>query len=178
MKREAKPMTADEALATYSALCSRSEQCEADLRAAMRRRGVDGGDADTVIARLREQGFIDDARYVLAFVHDKIAYNGWGTRKVRQQLRLKHFDDSLIDDAVADVLDDQSYRLTLASLMLRRYRETAGREPLRRREAAIRTALSRGYEPDMVFELADELFDDIEGEDDGYGDSGDDTAMD
>ena len=180
MKREAKPMTAGEALATTAAMCSRGEQCESDLRALMKRRGVGDADADAVIVQLREQGFIDDERYVRAFVHDRMAYNGWGVRKVKQQLRLKHFDSELIDRVLDEAVDRQNYRMALADLLRRRYRETAGREPRRRREAAIRTAMSRGYEPDIVFELANELFDGSEDDYDACDDEfvDDNTAMD
>lgn len=180
MKRVGKPMTADEALTAMAALCSRGEQCEADLRKAMRRHGLNDADADTVIARLRQERFIDDERYVRAFVHDRIAYNGWGVRKVRQQLRLKHFDTAFVDDIINDALDRQAYRLSLTALLQRRWRETDGRDTRRRREAVIRTAMSRGYEPGLIFELVNELFGNTgdDSEDCDYEFAGDDTAMD
>ena len=119
-------MEASKALSRAAALCSRSEQCESDIRTRLARWEVDVAAADGIIAQLRQGGFIDEARYARAFVHDKFLYNHWGPVKLAAMLRQK----GIADEAAAEALEQfapQDYRDTLMRLLRAKWREVSGR---------------------------------------------------
>ena len=85
---------------TMTSLCARREYCCADIAEKLRKKGASSEDAEVLIDRLIEEGYIDEGRYARAFVHDKTLYNGWGRVKVAQQLRAKGICNAYINEAI------------------------------------------------------------------------------
>ena len=97
-----KEMTEQGAYLQLSALCARAEHCQYEMLEKMRRWELPDEAQARVMQRLVNERFVDDERYVRAFVKDKIEYNKWGRRKVEQALWTKHIDK----DIQARVLDE------------------------------------------------------------------------
>lgn len=144
----------EKALNRAAALCSRSEHCESDNRAKLAQWQVDADSADAIVARLRGDGFIDDARYARAFVHDKFLYNGWGRMKLSAHLRQKGIAADAIAAALSQI-SDEDYRDMLLRLLRGKWRTVSGREPRLARAALLRFAASRGFEADQCYDLVD-----------------------
>ena len=51
---------------------------------------------------LQAQGYVDDARYALMFVHDKRELEGWGSERIRRGLAERGIDRDLVESALAD----------------------------------------------------------------------------
>lgn len=149
-------MEMSKALSRAAALCSRSEHCESDIRAKLAQWQVDSDDADTIVARLRGEGFINDERYARAYVHDKWLYNGWGRVKLAAMLRQKGISGECIAAAMEQIVDDD-YRQQLMRVLRAKLRDVASREPRLARAALLRTAASRGFEPQLCYDAVDQL---------------------
>ena len=144
-------MTPDNALYRTAALCSRSEQCEADLRDKLSAWGIAQCDANAIIARLKAEGYIDEQRYARAFVRDKFRFGGWGRIKIAYALRHKRVGSDTIDAALGEI-DETEYHEALRSALSDKLRSCHAKEPLKLRAALYRFAASRGYEPAIVSE--------------------------
>lgn len=59
-------------------LCSRSEQCSADLAKKMHGWGISSGNIEKILALLVRDRFVDDNRFAAAFACDKYRFAGWG----------------------------------------------------------------------------------------------------
>ena len=70
-------ITSEQALSRLAALCSRGEQAESDMRRKLQRWGIDLGETDRIVQRLKEENFLNEERYARAFVRDKARFNGW-----------------------------------------------------------------------------------------------------
>ena len=66
--------------------CSGAEHCCTEVRAMLERRNVESADIDRVINHLVKEGYIDEARYARALVHDKVRFAKWGRKKIAQAL--------------------------------------------------------------------------------------------
>lgn len=152
-------MDLDKALSRAAALCSRSEQCESDIRAKLLRWEVGADEADTIIARLKDEHFLDEQRYARAFVHDKFLYNGWGPIKLTAMLRQKQVGSETIAAAL-DQFSRQDYRNSLHRLLEVKLRSVSSREPRLARAALLRFAASRGFDTDMSYNCVNELLSD------------------
>ena len=84
-----------------SAQCARREYCSADIRRkALQRLEFDAAGADTVVAALVEEGFVDDRRYAAAFAREKSGLSGWGPVKIRSALLARQIPRELISEAL------------------------------------------------------------------------------
>lgn len=134
-----------------AALCARSEHSSCDIREKLIKWGLNTSDAHQMLERLKEQGFIDDARYARAFVKDKFAFNGWGRVKIAYQLRQKGIPAELITDGLATI-DEERYRQRLIELLSAKWRSVNHDDSRAAWAAMMRFACSRGFETPIAAE--------------------------
>ena len=116
--------------------CATAERCEADVEQLLTRLNASPMQIDEVIGILKEQSYLDDSRYCRAFVHDKVAFQGWGRMKIIMGLRAKHLPDALVREAISDI-DEQTYAANLRKAM----QSKRGLD----RQKLTRFLLQRGY---------------------------------
>jgi regulatory protein len=129
--------------------CALRERCTDDVLQRLRRQQVGEAEAEQAVERLRTEGFLDDRRYVEAYVEGHAVGRRWGPARIRAGLRAKRIPDALIAPALAR-LDPAEARDTLHALARRRADELpAGRERV------IRWLLRRGFPLDDVLAAVD-----------------------
>ena len=137
-------LTYESALARAASLCSRGEHAEAEMRRKLRQWGAETGDVDRVVEWLVDNGFIDNSRYAHAFVYDKSRFDLWGRVKIRHQLRLNGVAGDVVEEAMAEI-DDDEYVANLRTLTVA--------DPYKRKASLMRYGASRGYEPSLVLKV-------------------------
>ena len=131
-------------LSRLQRLCSRAEYCASDMyRKALKDLEGDSSAAARVVAALKADGYIDDARYASCFAREKSSLQGWGPVKIRFQLRGKGISEADISAALSEI-DTQKADARLEKLLLEKQRSLEG-DPQARLKL-IKFALSRGYE--------------------------------
>jgi regulatory protein len=75
----------------------------AELRERLLERCSSKAIVETVIARLREYGYLDDERYALGYVSSKVRQQPIGRRRLQQSLQMKKVDRAVADEALAQV---------------------------------------------------------------------------
>lgn len=75
----------------------------AELRELLAERCSDKAVVETVIARLREYGYLDDERYALGFATSKVRQQPIGRRRLEQSLALRKVDRSVAEEALDQV---------------------------------------------------------------------------
>lgn len=152
-----KAKTAEQALQSLMRMCARSERSSGDALRLMKRWGVADEEAKKVLARLRAERFIDDARYAEAFVRDKLNLSGWGAYKIKMTLRTKGVSKEIIDEVVAPMLAETDMTERLEEIMRRRMRTLKYSSPYDAKTKLIRFAASRGYDMDEAIECASKI---------------------
>lgn len=129
-------------------LCSRAEYCSGDIyRKALKDLEGDAEAAARVVAELKGDRYVDDARYAAAFAREKASLQGWGPVKIRFQLRGKGVSDADIASALAEV-DTEKADARLERLLEEKGRSLEG-DPQRKLKL-IKYALSRGYDYEKI----------------------------
>lgn len=121
--------------------CATAEHCAADLKQKLHQWGCHEEDIELVLAHLYEQGYIDDARYARAFVHDQVAYQGWGRLKIRAALYSRFIDEKVVNAAL-DTIDSKAYDSAL--------QKAAARKKGATREQLLRFLSQRGFTFDEI----------------------------
>jgi regulatory protein len=80
----------------------------AELRERLLERCSSKAIVETVIARLREYGYLDDERYALGYVSSKVRQQPIGRRRLQQSLQMKKVDRAVADEALAQVFAETS----------------------------------------------------------------------
>lgn len=144
-----KEKTEQEAYLQLAAVCAHAEYCEQEMRDKMKRWGMDKDVQERVVARLVKERYIDNERYARAFVKDKIRYNKWGQRKVRQALWLKRIDED-IQKKVLDEIDEKEYLDVLIPLLKQKRKTTKANSDYELNQKLVRFALSRGFDFSII----------------------------
>lgn len=139
-----------------AARCARQECSRRDISTKLVGKGATAAEAREMVDRLVGEGFIDDARYARAFVADKFRFEHWGRVKISYMLHLKGLPDNVVDDALQQI-DEAQYAETLKDFLEGKLRTVRAATPYALRQKVARAAISRGFEPDLVFQALDLL---------------------
>lgn len=80
----------------------------AELRGRLAERCSSKAIVETVIARLREYGYLDDERYALGYASLKVRQQPIGRRRLQQSLQMKKVDRAVVDEALDQVFAETS----------------------------------------------------------------------
>lgn len=147
--RERKPKSAQQALQSLMRLCARSEKSSGDALRLMQQWQVPQAERQGVLERLVKDRFIDDGRYVEAYVREKSRLSGWGARKIAMQLRQKGVSQAIIDEALGQ-LDSNVELPRLVEKLRRKIRTTKYTSDYELRGKLMRYALSLGFDYDIA----------------------------
>lgn len=141
-----KPLSYEQALNKAAQLCSTSEKAPQEIYEKLISWGLEEDSAEKIVARLKEEKFLDEARFAHAFVNDKFKYEHWGKVKIAFHLRNKGIEDSLISNTLDDVIDEEEYMSVLSELLKTKMRGMS--LPLSQNDKAklFRFAAQRGFE--------------------------------
>ena len=148
--------TPEQALRSLMNLCAKSEKSSGDARRLMTRWGVEASEQEKILKKLIDQRFIDDERYAVAFVREKIRLSGWGVYKIRAALSAKRIAREVIDEALSEI-DTEAMEGRLREAMIRRKRSLKADTPFQMKGKLMRYGLSLGYEYDTVLAMVEEL---------------------
>ena len=135
----------EQGLQRAAALCCHSEHCVADITEKLLRWGVSREDSDCIIDRLIDEKYIDESRYALAYVRDKVRFSHWGRVKIKSMLRMLRVSEQDISNAF-DSFDEDEYLGVLENVIESKRRTLPEAESYASRVKLIRFALQRGFE--------------------------------
>lgn len=101
-----KIITKEKALQRLESLCSRSEQCESDLKLKMVGWGLNPGDREEVLESLRANRYVDDSRFARSYARYKASFAAWGPLKIKGELIKKKIKAPVISEALKAVEQD------------------------------------------------------------------------
>lgn len=150
-KRKQK-VTPQEALMRLEALCAKSEQCTFDLRQKLYKWEISSGDCEKIIKKLREERFVDDARFAVAYCRDKYRFNRWGRMKIVYGLRAKQISSNDIKEAL-NAIDEKEYEQILVSVIKSKAQTIKDVDTYEGRTRLFRSVASRGYESALIAKI-------------------------
>jgi regulatory protein len=113
-----------------------------ELREKLRRRAEREGDIDDVLARLKQDGYLDDRRYAESFATARLAGEKFGRTRVLQDLRQRRVAPALAERTVEKVYQGVDEVALIEDWIRRKYR-TAEREGLFAEEKDLAAAYRR-----------------------------------
>jgi regulatory protein len=153
---ENREVVVKEVYAKMAQLCSRSEQCSIDIRKKMVAYEIMDELVEEIISKLKEEKFLDDERYVKAYISDKFRLNKWGKIKLRYYLKAKGLHDNVIEKGLREINDDE-YKKALIATLKEKAKRTKSDNKFDKMGQIIRFAQSRGFEPEIIHRYLPEV---------------------
>ncbi len=121
--------------------CTYQERSSSEVRQKMAQIGISKEEAETLLTELIDESYVDDARFAECFVRGKMNTKRWGRIKLRSELFKKGIAESLIQQQLA-AIDEEEYLCNLKYLA-DKWRRT---NPESDDNQLFRFLLSKGYE--------------------------------
>ncbi len=153
---ERKPLD-DDALWVYALklLASRAYS-QGELREKLRRRAARAAGVDAVLARLKDDGYLDDRKFAESFAATRLANEKLGSARVLRDLRQRRVAPSLAERTVRQVYREVNEEALIEDWVRRKYR-LATRENLFAEDkdvaAAYRRLLRAGFRPGEILRV-------------------------
>lgn len=119
--------------------CAYRERCPDEVRMKLKQLGIPATESAAVLERLEAENFLNEERFARAYIRGKFRMNGWGRIKIRNGLSAKGVASALVSQALREEIDPEQYQERLQRILS---------------EKGPKTALSRGFEPELVRESA------------------------
>ncbi|HEY6303832.1 MAG TPA: regulatory protein RecX [Terriglobales bacterium] len=109
---------------------------------------------ELIVIRLKDQGYLNDAKYAAAFSSYRLDNEKFGRRRVVNDLKAKGVHGDVIEKAVSSVYDDVKDE-NLARTYLRRKRLQKPKDDKGRKQAAriFRQLMRAGFGPKTIFTI-------------------------
>ncbi|MDR2424682.1 MAG: RecX family transcriptional regulator [Prevotellaceae bacterium] len=143
----------DEILLSMQSWCALREVCISEAETKLKKYEVSEQDKQKIINQLLDAGYIDEKRYLRAFVGDKLRLNKWGPHKIRQALIMKKIPDSLIAEAIDEKTGETNQDDLLYALLHKKFvalQKSNSREIYAK---LMRFALSRGFDYSLAAKI-------------------------
>lgn len=143
-------MDYNQALNRAAAYCSQAERAPQDIEQKLASWEVESDDAARIMDYLRKERFLDEQRFVHAFINDKFNYERWGRIKIIFALRQKGMTGPIVQNMLEDVIDEDKYLETLTDLLRTKMRGMSLPLDQKDRAKLYRFAAQRGFESNII----------------------------
>lgn len=123
-----------------------------ELSRSLVRKGAERADVERAIARLQEQGFLDDAAFAQSYTRAKVLGANKSRRRVQQELAQKGVARDVSEAAISAVFEAEGIdqREVVEAAALKKARSMARLEPVVRRRRLYAFLARRGYDSDDI----------------------------
>ena len=131
-------------------MLSRRPYSVAELRRALEKKFPDASDVPGVLARLRQLGYLDDAKFAEAYASSLARVRNYGRHRIRRELKSKLVDYRVIDRAVENAFTSVNERELLERTVDKKIRTL--RKPMTRARLAslCQSLVRRGFRADDI----------------------------
>lgn len=136
-------MTTSEILSKLERYCAYQDRCTQEVLTKIKSFQVGETETQQLIQLLKNDGFIDDERYVQSFIRGKVGIKQWGKQKIRMSLLQKGINKELIDKHIENITPQQ-YTENLQTT-IRKWTQSHGEITKENITKLYRHLLSKGY---------------------------------
>lgn len=136
--------------------CAYQERCHYEVRNKIISYKVFGDDLEEIIIALINENFLNEERYAKAYARGKFRFKKWGRNKIKHALRMRQISAYCIKKGLLEI-NDEEYIDTLRGIIEKQIEKNTKYSQLIRRDKAIKYAVSRGYESNLIFGIIKEI---------------------
>jgi regulatory protein len=155
---EKQKLTPDQALARIYKYCAYQERSHLEVKNKLYGFGLFQDDVDEILSRLIVEGFLNEERFAKAFSGGKFRMQHWGRNKIIHALESKGLTKNCINKGLKEI-PDSDYHKALTQLIEKKSSRMEESNLFIRRDKIARFAISKGFEPELVWSQIRTLID-------------------
>ena len=105
---------------------------------------------EEIIKTLKAENYINEERFVKAFVLGKLRHNKWGRNKIYHALKQKQIPDLFIEIGLSEI-DDEEYINTLKAVLSSK--EVKAKNEFIRLNKLVQYAVQKGFQPELAWKV-------------------------
>ena len=158
--RGAQPIeSADQAFACALRYLGYRARSVAEVKDYLRRRGGADAVVDATVEKLRGFNFIDDETFARNWALSRAQSQGYGPRRIEQELKTKGVVNSVVRAVVKEIFDQEDEEKRARKVLQKKFGSENFREP-RTLRRAVAHLQRRGYSGKVIFTLLGYSIDD------------------
>lgn len=136
--------------------CAQTEKSSVDVLHKLHQWGIGDAESDEILKHLIAEGFVNDVRYLSAFVGDKWRIHQWGREKIRLAIEALQIPDADIESAMSSIPEEPYIRM-VHDLLMRKYNSISHAESLEIQHKILQYAYAKGFELPLAHAFLEEL---------------------
>ncbi len=137
------------------AYCVYQERSQQEVRDKLYDLGLHRTEVEQCISQLISENYLNEQRFAIAFAGGKFRMKEWGRIKIKLALKQKKVSDYCIRKALEEI-STRDYKKTLNKILSSKSKEVKEQNPIKKKYKVAQYAISRGFEPELVWgEMAD-----------------------
>ena len=146
-----KRLTPEQAWQKIKHFCAYQERCHFETKEKLFGFGLSKTDVDTLISRLIEEDYLNEARFAAQFAGGHFRIKKWGRVKIVYALKQKRVSPVNIKSALKEI-DEENYKAILMKLAEAKWKLLKHEQYLNRQAKTSQYLMNKGYEPTLVQE--------------------------
>lgn len=144
-------LTPEQAWQKIKHYCAYQERCHFEVREKLYGYGLPKTAVETLISRLIEEDYLNEARFAAQFAGGHFRLKKWGRVKIVYELKQKRISTTNIKSALKEI-DEDDYRASLQKLARTKWLTLKKETPISRRSKTSQYLLQKGYEQELIKE--------------------------
>jgi regulatory protein len=142
--------TLEEAKRKIYRYCAYQERSHKEVKSKLYSYGVFSHQIEEIIVELIADGFLSEERFARTFARGKFRMKKWGKLKIVRELETRDVSRNCIKLALEEIKPEE-YTRSLRHLLEKKLSSLDIANPFVKRDKAARFAITKGFEPDLVW---------------------------
>ena len=156
LESKKKYLSNNDALIKAASFCAYQERCHKEVKQKLAEWGIYGLEADELMVKLIELNYLNEERFAQTFAGGKFRVKQWGKLRIKQELKMRDVSDYCINKGLKEI-EEEDYRNTLGEVLENKLSSLGKLKAPEAKNKAYKYALSRGYEPQLIWEVLAEI---------------------
>ncbi|MGB0430065.1 MAG: regulatory protein RecX [Bacteroidia bacterium] len=156
MPTKPKHITYSDAMTKARHYCAYQDRCHFEVEEKLKSWGLHYEFIPTVCVELSSEGYLNEERYVSAYVRGKFTQNKWGKIKIAQGLKSKRVSNKLIEIGLKEI-DSTKYFEVLTELLKQKKQRTTAKNQYDLKAKMHQFVLSKGFESNLISDAIDQI---------------------
>lgn len=132
--------------------CAYQERSHLEVEQKLYSFGITPAQVQEILAWLITENYVNEERYAIAFAGGKFRIKKWGKLKIANRLEQKKISQYSIEKSLSTI-ENKDYLDTMEQLIRQKWQNSTADNVYELRNKVARYVISKGFEPDQVWEL-------------------------